>query len=123
MINLKEKKTFLFGLVENKEQLSAVCAYLEKRETENIKIARIYAESNIFQEDIPGYIEKLKKKKIEFYLALPHVFRKGSAERIEKCISRFSEKELDGVLIRNWEQYTLLCQLQFDKKVISDDNL
>ena len=62
-------------------------------------------------------------KKIEFYLALPHVFRKGSAERIEKCISRFSEKELDGVLIRNWEQYTLLCQLQFDKKVISDDNL
>ena len=32
-------------------------------------------------------------------------------------------KELDGVLIRNWEQYTLLCQLQFDKKVISDDNL
>lgn len=120
----KRKENFSYSvLVENKEQLSAVCAYLEKRETENIKIARIYAESNIFQEDIPGYIEKLKKKKIEFYLALPHVFRKGSAERIEKCISRFSEKELDGVLIRNWEQYTLLCQLQFDKKVISDDNL
>ena len=85
--------------MENKEQLSAVCAYLEKRETENIKIARIYAESNIFQEDIRD-TSKIKKKKIEFYLALPHVFRKGSAERIEKCISRFSEKELDGVLIR-----------------------
>ena len=71
---------------------------MEKRETENIKIARIYAESNIFQEDIPGYIEKLKKKKIEFYLALPHVFRKGSAERIEKCIQSVFGKELDGVL-------------------------
>ena len=60
----KRKENFSYSvLVENKEQLSAVCAYLERKEKRNIKIARIYAESNIFQEDIPGYIEKLKKKK------------------------------------------------------------
>ena len=63
MINLKEKKTFLIRFSwKNKEQLSAVCAYLEKRETENIKIARIYAESNIFQEDIRIH-RKIKKEK------------------------------------------------------------
>lgn len=120
----ERKNEFSYSvLVETKEQFSAVCDFLEKKENENLKIARIYAESNIFQDGIPTQIEKLKKKNVEFYVALPHVFRKGSAQRIERCIRQFAAGDLDGVLIRNWEQYTLLKQLQFDKRVISDDNL
>lgn len=109
-------------LLETKEQLSAVNAFLEETK-EGAEIVRVYIESNLFQDNIFAEIDALKEKKVECFLALPHIFREGSEARIRQCLARAAAADLEGVLIRNWEQYALLCQLEFDKKVISDDNL
>lgn len=90
-------------------------------------ISRIYVDSNIssfsYDSDIKLFCKKCKEMGKEFFLAMPHIFRKSTADFFSDEYQAFLDLGLDGVLIRNYESFYFLKERGFDKKIILDHNL
>lgn len=106
--------------VESREQLKAAA--------DSPDVVRIYMDSNIsahFLEDqeLRSIRELCRIQGKEFFLALPHIFRRDAADFFERGYEAFLSFDFDGVLIRNYESFHFLKEHGFDKTVILDHNL
>ncbi len=114
-------------LAETEEQLTGIREYLDCRHGGNIR--RLYLDTGLaikkwkaagnswLDEEIAG------ARETELCLVMPAVFREPS-ETFRNDLAKLLETlPVSGILIRNYEEYTFLKQLGFDKKIILDHNL
>lgn len=114
-------------LAANAEQLEMLNDYIKTCRRDFIK--RIYIDYNIAADSLH---EKTMKKissitrdtERELYLALPAILRYHDNSTLLKQIEKScNDNRFDGVLVRNYEEYMLLKDMEFDKNVILDHNL
>lgn len=116
----QQKELKFYASVETKEQFDALC--------EEQEIARIYIESFAFPdggeaEEMSGWIRKAHEAGKEVFLAMPHIFRAGTAKRYEKKFYGILQAGFDGMLIRNYESYGFLREKGYEGAVVTDHNL
>lgn len=110
-------KNLFYASVETTEQLEVLLAEPE--------IYGVYAECSCFPEDrflaeTEHYLEKAKKVRKEFYLALPHVIRQGDLEKLRPAIESLYERGINGFLVRNLETLSFLCKLGLEESLVLD---
>lgn len=118
-------------LAETLEQLETVWAVLESAQENEKKwvqsLRRIYVDFELFlgketPEKTREICRKFQQKKIQIFLALPHISR-GNLDGKLKSLLLAEKETVDGVLIRNLESLGMLRKIGFDKSVIADHNL
>ena len=117
-------------LAETLEQLEAMWEFLESAlESSEMEqsLRRIYLDFELFlgketPEKTREICRKFQKKKIQIFLALPHISR-GNLDGKLKSLLLVEKETVDGVLIRNLESLGMLRKIGFDKSVIADHNL
>lgn len=117
-------------LAETLEQLEAMWEFLESAlESSEMEqsLRRIYLDFELFlgketPEKTREICRKFQQKKIQIFLALPHISR-GNLDGKLKSLLLAEKETVDGVLIRNLESLGMLGKIGFDKSVIADHNL
>lgn len=117
-------------LAETLEQLEAMWEFLESAlESSEMEqsLRRIYLDFELFlgketPEKTREFCRKFQQKKIQIFLALPHISR-GNLDGKLKSLLLAEKETVDGVLIRNLESLGMLRKIGFDKSVIADHNL
>lgn len=104
-----------------------VWKYTQLKEVVNCNFMdTIYLECSGFtKEQLFQAVEQGKAKKKQIYLAMPYVFRKKDKEAFDKSLLDFVKytEGIDGILIRNPEQYYHLKKLEVVKNYIFDYNV
>ena len=100
----QQKAAFITAYVQTSAQLEAAIAS---------GIRCIYLEEQVAFE---------RREGIQYFLAMPYIFREKTIKRYEKIYDQIEEK-YDGVLIRNWESYEWLERRQYQKEIRSDYNV
>ena len=101
-------------LVTNEQQLSAVSDYVK---TNDFPISRLYIESDLFLRNS----ELALPEKISNFIALPYVMRKKDQDVLKKFLEiANSRSDIEGMLIRNLEEYQYLKSNGFAGKMITD---
>lgn len=92
--------------IQNKFQFDEIIKY-------NIK--RIYMEFNnsIFN-DIEYYIKECHKKEIEYFVALPRIYRHNYDNYFEDNIKKLENTDIDGYLIRNFSNIKTNKKIAYD---------
>lgn len=104
-------------LTETKEQLSVVLKQPE--------VTRIYLEWSMLEEGqeltrLEELISDIRAEGKEAYLALPYIFRRKTAEWLERHLTRFQRMDLDGYLVRNLEEIGFLDKYDMKKEIQAD---
>lgn len=91
---------------------------------------RVYAELGLAEEterskELKKAVQDIRDAGIELFAALPWIFRREEPgdDRGAELLRKVDMLEADGVLIRNYEQYQMLAEEGFDKKIDLDHNL
>lgn len=122
MVKAKDKNpTRIIGHILNPRLLDAL---LKVEEVDCIYMDM--AEVNM--EEIEHIAKKVKSKNKQFYLVMPHIFRKETYEiflEYKKCIDSNGIDEIDGYIIKNLEEYDYLISDLFvsPSKIILDYNV
>lgn len=107
-VKFSKKENKLSVLVETQEQLEAVL------ENDN-SVACIYVDSNLDTTGLDaelwnGISDRIHKKNIEVFLAMPRIFRNQTIEIFEQAYDSILARYFDGMLIRSMEEYQFLKQ-------------
>ena len=91
---------------------------------------RVYADLELAEKtersnEVKQAVQDIRDAGIELFAALPWIFRREETgdDRGEELLRKVDALGADGVLIRNYEQYQLLAEEEFDKKTDLDHNL
>lgn len=120
-VKLSKKENRLSVLVETQEQLEAV---LENDDS----IACIYVDSNLDKTGLDaelwnGISDRIHKKNIEVFLAMPRIFRNQTIEIFEQAYDSILTRYFDGMLIRSMEEYQFLKSKNYSGNIRLDYNL
>ena len=120
-VKFSRKENKLSVLVETHEQLEAV---LENDDS----VACIYVDSNLdntgLDEELwKGISDKIHKKNIEIFLAMPRIFRNRTIEIFEQSYDSILTRYFDGMLIRSMEEYQFLKSKGYTGNIRLDYNL
>lgn len=120
-VKLSKKENKLSVLVETQEQLEAVL------ENDN-SVACIYVDSNLdttgLDEELwNGISDRIHKKNIEVFLAMPRIFRNQTIEIFEQAYDSILTRYFDGMLIRSMEEYQFLKSKNYSGNIRLDYNL
>lgn len=116
-----KKENRLSVLVETQEQLEAV---LENDDS----IACIYVDSNLDKTGLDadlwkGISDRIRKKNIDIFLAMPRIFRNQTIEIFEQSYDNILTRYFDGMLIRSMEEYQFLKSKNYSGNIRLDYNL
>lgn len=120
-VKLSKKENKLSVLVETQEQLEAVL------ENDN-SVACIYVDSNLDKTGLDaelwkGISDRIHKKNIEVFLAMPRIFRNQTIEIFEQAYDSILTRYFDGMLIRSMEEYQFLKSKNYSGNIRLDYNL
>lgn len=120
-VKLSKKENKLSVLVETQEQLEAV---LENDDS----IACIYVDSNLDKTGLDadlwkGISDRIRKKNIDIFLAMPRIFRNQTIEIFEQAYDSILTRYFDGMLIRSMEEYQFLKSKNYSGNIRLDYNL
>ena len=120
-VKFSKKENKLSVLVETQEQLEAV---LENDDS----IACIYVDSNLDTTGLDaelwnGISDRIHKKNIEVFLAMPRIFRNQTIEIFEQAYDSILTRYFDGMLIRSMEEYQFLKSKNYSGNIRLDYNL
>lgn len=120
-VKLSKKENKLSVLVETQEQLEAVL------ENDN-SVACIYVDSNLDTTGLDaelwnGISDRIHKKNIEVFLAMPRIFRNQTIEIFEQSYDSILTRYFDGMLIRSMEEYQFLKSKNYSGNIRLDYNL
>lgn len=120
-VKLSKKENKLSVLVETQEQLEAV---LENDDS----IACIYVDSNLDKTGLDadlwkGISDRIRKKNIDIFLAMPRIFRNQTIEIFEQSYDSILTRYFDGMLIRSMEEYQFLKSKDYTGNIRLDYNL
>lgn len=120
-VKFSKKENKLSILVETQEQLEAVL------ENDN-SVACIYVDSNLDTTGLDaelwnGISDRIHKKNIEVFLAMPRIFRNQTIEIFEQAYDSILTRYFDGMLIRSMEEYQFLKSKNYSGNIRLDYNL
>ena len=120
-VKFSRKENKLSVLVETHEQLEAV---LENDDS----VACIYVDSNLDKTELDGELwqeisDRIHKKNIEIFLAMPRIFRNQTIEIFEQSYDNILTRYFDGMLIRSMEEYQFLKSKDYTGNIRLDYNL
>ena len=120
-VKFSRKENKLSVLVETHEQLEAV---LENDDS----VACIYVDSNLDKTGLDGELwqeisDRIHKKNIEIFLAMPRIFRNQTIEIFEQSYDNILTRYFDGMLIRSMEEYQFLKSKDYTGNIRLDYNL
>ena len=120
-VKFSRKENKLSVLVETHEQLEAV---LENDDS----VACIYVDSNLDKTGLDeelwkGISDRIHKKNIEIFLAMPRIFRNQTIEIFEQSYDNILTRYFDGMLIRSMEEYQFLKSKHYTGNIRLDYNL
>lgn len=120
-VKFSKKENKLSVLVETQEQLEAVL------ENDN-SVACIYVDSNLDTTGLDaelwnGISDRIHKKNIEVFLAMPRIFRNQTIEIFEQAYDSILTRYFDGMLIRSMEEYQFLKLKNYSGNIRLDYNL
>ena len=120
-VKFSRKENKLSVLVETHEQLEAV---LENDDS----VACIYVDSNLDKTGLDGELwqeisDRIHKKNIEIFLAMPRIFRNQTIEIFEQSYDNILTRYFDGMLIRSMEEYQFLKSKHYTGNIRLDYNL
>lgn len=120
-VKFSKKENKLSVLVETQEQLEAVL------ENDN-SVACIYVDSNLDTTGLDaelwnGISDRIHKKNIEVFLAMPRIFRNQTIEIFEQSYDSILTRYFDGMLIRSMEEYQFLKSKNYSGNIRLDYNL
>lgn len=120
-VKFSKKENKLSVLVETQEQLEAVL------ENDN-SVACIYVDSNLDTTGLDadlwkGISDRIHKKNIEVFLAMPRIFRNQTIEIFEQAYDSILTRYFDGMLIRSMEEYQFLKSKKYSGNIRLDYNL
>ncbi|BCN30502.1 peptidase U32 family protein [Anaeromicropila herbilytica] len=106
--------------LNNRIQLEEV---LQRREVDVI----YYGTNDTLLKDILPIARKVNEVGKQFYLVLPHIFRKETYERYLSNIEILRDPLIQGYVIKNLEEYTFVTEVvehqRFQKEIILDYNI
>ena len=120
------KSPVLSVLAETMEQLEEIAEYLSEHPFSRIR--RVYADRRIcsrFFEDkkLISMLTGFRSSGIEVFPAMSHVFRDKERIRFTEERKLFSHFPMDGMLLRSYDEASILLDCGFDKTIILDHNL
>ena len=120
-VKFSRKENKLSVLVETHEQLEVV---LENDDS----VACIYVDSNLDKTGLDeelwkGISDRIHKKNIEIFLAMPRIFRNRTIEIFEQSYDSILTRYFDGMLIRSMEEYQFLKSKGYTGNIRLDYNL
>ena len=120
-VKFSRKENKLSVLVETHEQLEVV---LENDDS----VACIYVDSNLDKTGLDeelwkGISDRIHKKNIEIFLAMPRIFRNRTIEIFEQSYDNILTRYFDGMLIRSMEEYQFLKSKHYTGNIRLDYNL
>lgn len=119
---IEEKKTnhnhydkpLLNVYIEKEEYLKEVLKFKE--------VESIYLDINIIDKPMDYYIELCHKSNKKCILSLPHIFRNTKKTGFQSYDTLLVEN-LDGVLVKNFEEYQYIKSIGYKKDIIIDYNV
>jgi U32 family peptidase len=112
---IEKQKTFPINVyIEKEAYLYEVLKFKE--------IQSIYLDINMIDKPMDYYTTLCHKANKKCVLSLPHIFRNTKNTSFQPYEHLLVE-ELDGVLIKNYEEYQYLLSLPFKKEIIIDYNV
>lgn len=106
---------------ETREQLNAVFK-------SGVFVSSIYVDSHMynrasFMEELEQDIQRAHEEGKELYLKLPAIFREHTSKYYKEIKSRINNCDLDGVVVRNYEELFFVKEELPLKKVVIDHSL
>ncbi len=106
--------------VESLEQFEVIC-------TESI-FDKIYLDCNAINSiwdnsQIDNAIKKAREYKKAIYLVMPHIFRKETIQIYEIFYNKLKELTLDGIMVRNLEEFQFLRSHGYEGEVLLDHHV
>lgn len=86
------------------------------------KISAIYLDVNMIEKPIKTYIDLCHKANKKCLLVMPHIFRNTKATNFQSY-KHMLEENLDGVVVKNYEEFEYLKKLGYDNEIIIDSNV
>ncbi|MBU9728162.1 U32 family peptidase [Diplocloster modestus] len=120
----QEKALCIRAYVEETQQLEALVT-LEQ-------ISDLYVNYSLFPSildekaelaDLKRWTQEVHRYKKKCYLVLPVIFRESLRQVFEGIWDRLMETGIDGIVIRNYEEYEFLERHSFTKPVVTDANV
>ena len=120
----REHTVRIRAYVEETEQLEALVNLEE--------ISDLYVNYSIFPSifakktelaDLNRWTDEIHRRKKKCYLVLPVIFRESLRQVFDGIWDRLAETGMDGIVIRNCEEYEFLKRHHFEKPVILDANV
>lgn len=114
--------TKISALAETKEQLEIIIS-LTFIQSIYVSIDIILRSGELFAVSLTNICKRCHDLNKECYLALPYIGRKHVMEQMQKHEDAILSTDIDGILIRNLEQYAWLTEIGFAKLIIPDANV
>jgi putative protease len=122
---LEEKK--LTNNTETQKWSPIINVYIEQEEylQEVLKfkeINAVYLDINMIDKPIDTYIDKCHKANKKCILVLPHIFRNTKITSFDSY-KKMLDENLDGVMVKNFEEFEFLKEMGYSKDIIVDANV
>lgn len=119
-MNANQDSAKIIASYESREQLECIL----KREF----ITTVYGDSQQFQKNnfilqLKEDIQKVKKANKEFYFILPAIFRNKTAMFYENMVAKLQELDIDGFVVKNYEELYFVKKFFQNKCIVTDHNL
>ncbi|WP_343248974.1 U32 family peptidase [Diplocloster hominis] len=132
-----DKRAADAGTREEQEAILRIRAYVEEAEQLEVlvtleEISDLYVNYSLFPSvleekaepaDLKRWTEEIHRHKKQCYLVLPVIFRESLRHAFDANWDRLMEAGLDGIVIRNYEEYEFLERHSFAKPVVVDANV
>ncbi len=99
-----EQESYIYELVKLKE------------------IAAIYLDINMIEKPIKTYIDLCHQANKKCILVMPPIFRNTKATKFSPY-KHLLEEDMDGIVVKNYEEFEYLKQLGYNKEIIVDSNV
>ena len=113
---------------ETAEQLQAAASYISGNQ---FVPERIYlgtdVQAALMKENGDGQVSRalcmIRESEAGIAAAMPHILRSTEAPTVDRLLNAADKLSPDGILIRSYEEFQLLRERGFDKRIILDHNL
>lgn len=113
---------------ESAEQLKAAAFHISEK---HLVPVRMYlgtdVQTALMRENgngqVSSFLSLIRENKVEIIAAMPHILRSTETALADRLLNAADRFTTDGILIRNCEEFQLLRERGFDKKIILDHNL
>ena len=116
----EKRKERVFAVTGERRQLAPV---LESSCVTSVCLDMEAYDRSTIMEELKEDANAVMQKDKEVYLAMPRIFRAGTAEWVRQILPDIKRMGFAGVLVRNYEELALAKETFFGSEIITDHNL